>query len=104
MSDTHDPVGKMIEASEGPRPVPDTALWCVHIIGPDDVIAFPDRASAEREASILNEASRRSAKKHADDAVWPRWSAEVIPWPHSAESHAADLARNIKQMDYRGNA
>lgn len=28
--------------------------WCVHVLGPDDVLVQPDRAAAVREAHALN--------------------------------------------------
>ena len=68
-----------------------TDLWCVHIIGPDDVIAYPDKASAENEARLLNESIADEAARHRDDENWPAGRAEVAPWPWSAEAHAADM-------------
>lgn len=80
-----------------------TELWCVHIIGPDDVIAYPDRAAAEREVAIINTALQRRLCGREADENWPTLYATVAPWPHDAQSHAADLARNIEQMECSGN-
>lgn len=80
-----------------------TALWCVHIIGPDDVIAYPNRAAAEREARLINDAMAKHMASRAADPNWPALRAEVTAWPHSAAAHAADLARNIQQMECKGN-
>ena len=66
-------------------------LWCVHVIGPDDVIAYPDKASAEQEAAALNEMFAIEAAKHHGDANWPACRAEVILWPYSAGAHDIDM-------------
>lgn len=79
-------------------------LWCVHIIGPDDVIAYPDREAAEREATEINKGLQAMSAKHARDENWPHTTRAVaVLWPHSAQSHAVDLARNIQQMECNGN-
>ena len=67
-------------------------LWCVHIVGPDDVIAYPDKESAEHKAGLLNAVLEKQNAAHVGDENWPVCRAEVMPWPHSPESHAADLA------------
>ena len=66
-------------------------LWCVHIIGPDDVIAYPDKAAAETEAAALNAMFAVEAAKHHGDANWPACRAEVILWPYSAGAHDVDM-------------
>jgi hypothetical protein len=67
-------------------------LWCVHIIGPDDMIACPSKAAAETEAAALNAMIAKQATLHADKN-WPVCSAEVMLWPFSAKAHADDLAK-----------
>ena len=79
-------------------------LWCVHLIGPDDVIAYPDQQSAEREATLINEALERRAVAHKGNANWPTPRAVAKIWPWSAEAHAADLAENIREMECKGDA
>lgn len=80
-----------------------TGLWCVHILGPDDVIAFPDRQSAEREAATINEAMADHAARRPSDDNWPLLKAVVEAWPYSSEEHAADIAKNIRDMECDGN-
>ncbi len=84
--------------------VSQTTLWCVHIQGPDDLIAFPDQASAEREAAVINEAMERHAATREPSPNWPTLKAVAAVWPWSAEAHAADLARNIRDVECNGNA
>lgn len=81
-----------------------TSLWCVHILGPDDVIAYPDRQSAEREAAVINDAMAKLIVSRPADDNWPMLKAIAAIWPHSPESHAQDLARNIREMECSGNA
>ena len=79
-------------------------LWCVHILGPDDVIAYPDRASAEHDATLINEAMAQHVARNPPADSWPLLRAAVELWPHNAESHAEDLARNIRLEERDGNA
>lgn len=64
------------------------ALWCLHLIGPDDVHPAPSRAHAELAAKKLNEWFAGQPK----DEHTPHFEAVAAPWPHSAESHAAGVA------------
>lgn len=59
-------------------------LWCVHILGPDDVLAAPSHAAAVAHAHELNKAvfGRVGA---ADDVLCFAYAG---PWPHSREAHA----------------
>lgn len=64
-------------------------LWCVHVIGPDDLHAAPSRQEAERVAwewtrYYVQHPRHRSAN-------WPRMSFLATRWPWSAESHAEDV-------------
>ena len=81
-----------------------TELWCMHIIGPDEVIAYPDKESAEREAALLNAALRRHNDERLADDNCPMLYAVAEAWPWDAKSHAEDLARNIRNMECAGNA
>ena len=71
----------------------DDGLWCVHLVGPDDVWAMPSKAAAEAEAARTNEAIAIEDAKHVGDPHWPHARAIVIPWPYSADRHAEELAK-----------
>lgn len=60
----------------------DSVLWCLHVIGPDDVHPAPSEAEARRAAKVMNE--------HYKDT--PEISFEAAPWPYSAETHADDVS------------
>jgi len=79
-------VGERIEANA------DLILWCVHVLGSDDVLAAPNHNAAVTHAHELNKAlfGRRSA---ADDVLCFAYAA---PWPHSAEAHKVLLADWLK--------
>jgi hypothetical protein len=75
--------------------MPDT-LWCVHILGPDDLFAEPSFVAAVEVVERFNAYVRRRVAEcplTADDAPLTSLLAVVVPWPGSAESHAAELAR-----------
>lgn len=74
-------------ALPGEQDEADGKLWCVHVHGPDDVHAMPTRAAALERANEFNEVFGRHNFKEGD----PIMRAVVIEWPHSAESHAAEL-------------
>jgi len=63
----------------------DLTLWCVHILGPDDVLAAPSHEAAVVHARTINQALHR---KSVPDILCFAYAA---PWPHSKESHAEDL-------------
>lgn len=65
-----------------------TDLWCMHILGPDDVHAAPSKFHAEKAAAAFNE---RFGPISKETDVMCR--AVVEPWPHSPESHAADVGK-----------
>jgi hypothetical protein len=71
-------------------------LWCVHIIGPDDVIAYSDRAAAESSAAEINDALAVEEERHKGDPNWPACRAEALLWPYGAEAHAVNLARKVR--------
>lgn len=69
-------------------------LWCVHIPGPDDIYAHPDRAAAEKHAGEFNTFMRAYWQRNPqteNDPTEASLTAVVIPWPWSAESHAEAL-------------
>jgi hypothetical protein len=62
-------------------------LWCVHILGSDDVLAAPSHAAAVAHAHELNQAVFGSSVA-TDDVMCFAYAA---PWPHSSKAHADDL-------------
>lgn len=61
-------------------------LWCVHIIGPDDLYAAPSKEEAEERVAAQNEWIN-SDPKMRDYGI----KAELLPWPYTPESHADSL-------------
>lgn len=62
-------------------------LWCVHVLGPDDVHAAPSHDAAVIHARQLNKTVHRRVEL-LDDILCFAYAA---PWPHSPKSHAEDL-------------
>lgn len=58
-------------------------LWCMNVVGPDDVHAAPSREDAERAVAWYQERFKDC----------PEVGFVVAPWPHSAQSHAESLAK-----------
>lgn len=67
-------------------------LWCLHVLGMDDVHPAPSKAHAEKAAAWHNEQFKDQAARLGISI-----EAKVVPWPHSAESHAAGVAEFIPQ-------
>lgn len=67
--------------------------WCVHIVGPDDLIAMPDYATAERAAGRFNDWWKRYLEQRGetDGVGLPESPAVVRPWPYST-GHPEALA------------
>lgn len=63
------------------------ALWCVHTLGPDDVMAAPSHLAAVTHAHELNKAV--FGRREPNDVLCFSYAA---PWPHSKDAHAADVA------------
>jgi len=61
-------------------------LWCLHILGPDDVYAAPSKAAAVSCAARFN--ARFGPIAAQNDVMC---EAVVVPWPYSPESHAESL-------------
>ena len=74
------------------QPVGQEPLWCLHVLGMDDVHPAPSKAHAERAAAWHNEQFKDQAARLGISI-----EAKVVPWPHSAESHAAGVAEFIPQ-------
>ena len=70
-----------------------TELWCVHVLGPDTVIAQPDKQTAEKRAGEWNAGI---AKMQARDPSQydPKLECVVEPWPWTADGHAKELAEH----------
>lgn len=60
------------------------ALWCVHVLGPDDVLAAPSHEAAVVAARELNKRNH-SRGTTVDDVMCFAYAA---PWPHSKDAHA----------------
>jgi hypothetical protein len=74
-------------------------LWCVNVHGPDDVYAMPNKAAALEHANELNIYFGKLTNESATHEYDPIMRAVVIEWPHSAESHAADLAAQVARKE-----
>lgn len=76
-------LGEKIEANA------DLMLWCVHILGPDDVLAAPSHDAAAVHARELNKASHGRANSPNDILCF----AYAAPWPHGADMHAEEVKK-----------
>jgi len=74
------------------QPTGQGPLWCMHILGPDDVHAAPSKAHAEKAAAALNAFHAARQEQSEQD---PKIEAVATLWPHSAESHAESVAAFI---------
>lgn len=77
--------GEKIEANAN------LVLWCVHVLGPDDVMAAPSHDAAVTHAHELNKALL--GRVTADDVLCFAYAA---PWPYSKEAHAEALPNWLK--------
>ncbi len=80
--------GEKIEANAN------LALWCVHILGPDDVLAAPSHDAAAVHAHELNKALHGRVTT-PDDVLCFAYAA---PWPHSREDHAEAVKGWLKTV------
>lgn len=69
-------------------------LWCVHVLGMDDVHAEPSHAAAVASAARLNRATRANMPEGDNSVLLFGYAA---PWPHSPESHAEALIHQADQ-------
>lgn len=70
-------------------------LWCVHVLGPDSVIAQPDQVTAEARAKKWQEEwDAYLAKKNDASPNDPTITWQAEEWPWDAESHAEGLAEH----------
>lgn len=76
------------EATIAPAEAKGDGLWCLHVLGPDEVHAAPSKAHAEQAVAIFNATFPRGEGEVRVEAV-------VAPWPHSEKSHAESVAEFI---------
>ena len=60
----------------------DLVLWCVHILGPDEVLAAPNHDAAVVHARELNKALHVRLNTPRDVLCF----AYAAPWPHRPEA------------------
>lgn len=65
--------------------IKETTMWAVHVHGPDDLHACPDKQVADALALALNLQFKRQTGP--DD---PPMIAEVVEWPYGYEQWKAD--------------
>ncbi len=70
--------GRTIEANA------DLVLWCVHVLGPDDMYAAPSHAAAVAKAHELNVSLANRATPVLNDILCFAYAA---PWPYSKQAH-----------------
>ena len=68
--------------------------WCVHVLGPDDVMAAPSYTAAVIRAQDLNVALHGKDDRPSDVLCF----AVAAPWPHDHASHAESLRDWLKQQ------
>lgn len=73
-----------------------SSLWCVHILGPDTVIAARSLDEAETQRDRIQKTIQGIEERLPPDpnGYFPKMRAEVAPWPHSAVSHARDCLQD----------
>jgi hypothetical protein len=67
-------------------------LWCVHVLGPDDVMAAPSHDAAATHARELNKAVHSGVSAGNDVLTF----AYAAPWPYSPEDHAKSVLDWLK--------
>lgn len=74
---------------------PDRTLWCVNVIGPDDLYAAASLKHARECAHSLNQLI---GERGHDDELEPNvWAVPAI-WPWTPEDHAAGLLKQQHGM------
>lgn len=76
-----------------------TTLWCVHLRGPDTLIAQPDWNTACHRAETWNEQVRNMDERERAAGETGTMPSDVLEyvvevWPHSPEGHAESLAKD----------
>ena len=80
-------LGEKIEANAN------LTLWCVHVLGSDDVHAAPSHDAAAVHAHEMNKALHGRVRA-PDDVLCFAYAA---PWPYSPEEHAESVKGWLKQ-------
>lgn len=73
-----------------PEPTP---LWAVHVQGSDDIVPQPSREAADQFNALLDALDVENAAK----PMYPKFAAQVIPWPGTADEHAEALRREAEE-------
>ena len=73
-------------------------LWCVHIIGPDDLYAAPSKAEAEERVAAQNDWINNDPKLR-DSGI----QAEVLLWPYTPASHAENITQHWRELFVEGS-
>jgi hypothetical protein len=68
-----------------------TELWCIHVEGPDDIIAMPSKEMAQRDADTMNKNWHNRSRMSRLD---PIFRAVVKLYPGTPAQHDAELRRN----------
>lgn len=79
-------------------------LWCCHVRGPDDVYAAPDYETALKWSDITNALNWRGREgKIEPPASYDDCLLKAAPavWPWSAEAHAENLTKSIRDFTPR---
>ena len=76
----------------------DTTLWAILIPGPDDLFAMTSEADAQKAADAHNAVVKVDGLAERFKIPEDQLFAKVVPWPHSAESHAESLASGESQV------
>lgn len=77
---------------------PDTTLWAVHVLGPDDIHAAADHADALALCDELNALGLQfNAGHRPGDLGYVIHIAYPLPWPASPGAHAECLALRKKE-------
>jgi len=73
----------------------ETKLWCVHVRGPDTLVAQPSLRVATERAAEVNSTIETAWNRRTPSEFDPEKPvASVLPWPYTAEGHAADLDKH----------
>jgi hypothetical protein len=70
-------------------------LWAVHVAGPDDVLAMPDRGTADGWAEQINLVAKQLRARPDASPLDPQISATVVEWDGTAEEHAEEWAEFV---------
>lgn len=94
-NDTEGPLSKaMREAFDGIK------CWALHIEGPDDILAAPNKQVAEFAAEVTNRWLREAAgdEQPAARAIVVEWAYSHESWRDGCEQFAADWADWAKRQ------